>query len=74
MKLKFKIERVESNEVHCSYGGQKFAMPRKFFAGPLSAGQFWYAKLSDSPNDAVNPQLAKEMLNEILDSSDASTA
>lgn len=71
MKFKLIIDRVEEDKVVLRHDGKDLLVPKSMFDDTPRQGDAWYLSLSqDATAGEQNQQLAKDILNEILNTDD----
>lgn len=73
MKFKVIIDRIEGEMAVLRHGTKDIVLPIVLFGEDVKEGSAWYLSLSqDFVQAEKNEQLAKDILNEILNSDDVS--
>lgn len=67
MKYKIKVKQVQDDKVVYEYNGKEITIPKEIVLGKAQVGDTWYFSLTDDQYGDQSPQLAKDILNEILD-------
>lgn len=67
MKFKITVKQVQEDHVVFEYMGKEVHMPKDLVTGKAHVGDTWYLSLTDDQYGDQSPQLAKDILNEILD-------
>lgn len=71
MNYLFIIDRLEGDQAVLSWEGETIVWPRKFLPADAKAGAALYFAINDSPEkQAEGRALARDILNEILDTPD----
>lgn len=71
MKFKLVVDRIEEESVVLRHDGKDIIIPKNLFDAKVKAGDTWYLSLSQDLEDSqAQGQLAKDILNEILNTDD----
>lgn len=67
MKYKVVVKQVHDDRVVFEYNGKEMIVPNDLMMRKAHVGDTWYLSLTDDQYGEQSPQLAKDILNEILD-------